>query len=389
MHQRNRVSHWRWAVWVCLFVLADAAQARSPFVGAVWLISGEARVSNPATPQRELRTLRLGDRLLENDTVRTGPDSEVVLRLLDGGYMALRPDAEVQLKAVQLGTEREPAFWVDLARGGLRLLSGQIGQTRPQAYRINTPTATVGIRGTDHEPYVIQPVNHTHENLPGTYDKVNSGVTVLTVQQRQLAIAPGQVGFARDLSGLNLSPKALLSLLMPVILKEIPAFYQPGPFDPELNRWSREASPQPWSPDRCEPGWVARTWLSELDRTLSEKNAAWLPRLFTPDATVRVATLDAQGAAQPAFELGAEAFFREAAESLRGLTVRQHTRLSVNASDPNPAQPCTSVNVSSTVSEAGTSFGRRFEATTVEMFQLKLDMGGNWRAQRAELQLRP
>jgi hypothetical protein len=42
----------------------------------------------------------------------------------------------------------EPALWLRLVRGGLRAVTGGIAALRPGAFRVATPTATIGVRGT-------------------------------------------------------------------------------------------------------------------------------------------------------------------------------------------------------------------------------------------------
>jgi len=98
-------------------------------------------------------------------------------------------------------------------------ITGIIGKQDKERYHLHTPTATIGIRGTDHEPMVVLPPlpGETSTIPPGTYDKVNVGATILTTQAGVTMIAPNQVGFAAE------PDKA------PMILPRIPDFYQAAP----------------------------------------------------------------------------------------------------------------------------------------------------------------
>ncbi|HXA48414.1 MAG TPA: hypothetical protein VNW52_12340, partial [Burkholderiaceae bacterium] len=82
-----------------------------------------------------------------------------------------------------------------------------------------TPNATIGIRGTDHEPVVVvePPAGTVVNNPAGTYDKVNVGATSLTTQAGTAIIGPNQVGYAA-------SPTQA-----PVLLPRLPNFYQATP----------------------------------------------------------------------------------------------------------------------------------------------------------------
>lgn len=101
----------------------------------------------------------------------------------------------------------------------MRSITGWIGKTNPQAYAIKTPVATIGVRGTDHETMVIlapesgQPQS---AGVPGTYDKVNQGSTVVRTDKGSVVVTPNQAAFA------ELEGKAA-----PRLLASIPDFYKP------------------------------------------------------------------------------------------------------------------------------------------------------------------
>jgi hypothetical protein len=81
-------------------------------------------------------------------------------------------------------------------------------------YRIDTPTATIGVRGTDHEPLVIPPGSADGE--PGTYDRVHAGETSLRTQRGEVRVRPAQAGFTPHGGGL------------PRMLERVPGRYRPG-----------------------------------------------------------------------------------------------------------------------------------------------------------------
>jgi hypothetical protein len=89
---------------------------------------------------------------------------------------------------------------MSLVRGALRSITGWIGKLNPSGYRVTTATATVGIRGTDHEVTVVEAgIGRDH---PGTYDSVLEGATVVRSAQGELHLEAGQHGFAaRDGQG--------------------------------------------------------------------------------------------------------------------------------------------------------------------------------------------
>jgi hypothetical protein len=124
-------------------------------------------------------------------------------------------------------------FGLRMLVGALRLISGWTAQANKDRYRIATPTATIGIRGTDHEPYVLSAdLAATLKQPEGTYNKVNRGGTTLAAAGGQLEINAGQVGFAPGKTGAK--SRALMTALLPSLLEQVPGFFVPGQFDAEL-----------------------------------------------------------------------------------------------------------------------------------------------------------
>ena len=97
--------------------------------------------SNAAAPQQ---TLRAGD------VIVTQSGGQLVLKLDDGAMLLVRDSAHVRLETLSAQAQAEqPAQVFRVVVGGLRFVTGLIGKQQPAAIRILTPTATVGIRGTD------------------------------------------------------------------------------------------------------------------------------------------------------------------------------------------------------------------------------------------------
>jgi len=111
---------------------------------------------------------------------------------------------------------------VSLLKGGFRSVTGLIGQLNRAGYRITTPSATIGIRGTDHEPFVVTPATaQALQMAAGTYDRVHSGQTFIQNRQGLTQFAnPNQTLFVSDTSApprlLPTPPPALYRVPTPV-----------------------------------------------------------------------------------------------------------------------------------------------------------------------------
>ncbi len=93
------------------------------------------------------RALASGDAIERGDRVITAGNGVAVLRLDDDSRMTLRPNSEFSIEALDSG--ERPSALLNLLRGGLRLVTGLIGRVNPAGYRVQTPNATIGIRGTE------------------------------------------------------------------------------------------------------------------------------------------------------------------------------------------------------------------------------------------------
>ena len=126
---------------------AFALQAASQHVARVSMTVGQAQrigVSGCAEP------LLLGALLQEQDRIITGKDAMVILVFSDQARVALRPESELVIRSYKIdpsGTDTQ--MHLDLVRGTVRQISGQAAHRQPERYRLNTPIAAIGVRGTD------------------------------------------------------------------------------------------------------------------------------------------------------------------------------------------------------------------------------------------------
>jgi len=96
-----------------------------------------------------LSRLAKGAELDGGDVVLTGTEGRAQIRFTDGGLVALYPDSQFTVTRYADGAGTgEDHFVVNLLRGGMRALTGLIGKRNPASYKVITPTAVVGIRGS-------------------------------------------------------------------------------------------------------------------------------------------------------------------------------------------------------------------------------------------------
>jgi hypothetical protein len=180
----------------CPFLSMQAQSALAAVAGHVQFVHGTVQV---ATPGGQVRTIQKGEVVNEGDTLTSAADASAQIRMQDGGLIAVRPDTRMKFDQFRFSGKEdgEERSFFSLFKGGFRAVTGLIGRINKQNYKITTPSATIGIRGTDHETYEIVPGSALAQVAPvGTYSKVNTGGTTLTTDRGTINVLPNQMGFA-------------------------------------------------------------------------------------------------------------------------------------------------------------------------------------------------
>jgi hypothetical protein len=123
--------------------------------------------------------------LENNTTITTGAKSYAVLKFEDGTVVVLKENSAFQVQDYRYNAkapERSNVLF-NLARGGLRMITGLISSKNRDALKVATPTATIGIRGTEFLAELVNPL----------IVQVVSGVLSVTNAAGVVTVAAGQV----------------------------------------------------------------------------------------------------------------------------------------------------------------------------------------------------
>ena len=113
-------------------------------------VSQLAGVLSVQKPDGSIRVLSPKSEISSGDVLSTQRDSFAEIKFSDGAKVTLKPNTSVKIETF-IFQEAEPAkdsFVYGLLKGGLRAVTGLVGKRNPDAYRLGTATATIGIRGT-------------------------------------------------------------------------------------------------------------------------------------------------------------------------------------------------------------------------------------------------
>jgi len=379
----------------------------------VWRLRGEVSASGT---EGLARPLHEGSPVYVGELIRATSTGEAVLKTADAGIVAVRPGSEFIAERFAAEGKTTDRQIVRLITGSLRIISGWIARLNHPEHRIITPSATIGIRGTDHEPYVLAANMANNVNRPGTYDKVNRGATSLEANGGSVLIDQGRVGFARDPNSTPPATRALMTLLLPTLLARVPDFYVPGAFDAELDRYSAtadtqsrqqlenlqsgvpDAAPEPAAtppqpattqapaivPAGCVPEAIAADWLNRLDTAIPGRDIKTVLGLFAADATARASVRNADNKLT-VIELNRDEIVQSTLSAMIGLKDYRQRRIAVEARliEGENAGDCRRIETRSVVIEQGLMNDKPYRFEASETYWLEL-LDGEWQATRAE-----
>jgi hypothetical protein len=108
---------------------------------------GVAAVVRNTVSQLEPRVTRIakGDEVVRNEVVRTAADSDARLVFRDDTNLSLGPGSTLKLDRTVFDDPKAGDIAIKLTSGAFRFVTGN---SNKEAYVINTPIATMGVRGT-------------------------------------------------------------------------------------------------------------------------------------------------------------------------------------------------------------------------------------------------
>ena len=160
---------------ILLLALASPARAAgapdgAAMVGEATLVIGVARLISTDGVERLVdrgTAIRVGDR------IETGAGGHVHLRCVDGARLSVRPASRLQVENYSRASDASAltAIKFRLDEGVVRSITGAWGEAERDRFRLNTPVAAIGVKGTD---FVVKSDGET------TLASVYTGAIMLT-----------------------------------------------------------------------------------------------------------------------------------------------------------------------------------------------------------------
>jgi hypothetical protein len=124
------------------------AKVQPAVVGEVTMVIGVAQLVGV---DGQGRRLVRGAPVSEGDAIETAAGGHVHLRFVDGGRLSVRPASRLLVENYARGDSQSggTAIRFRLVEGGVRSITGAWGQAERERFRLNTPLAAIGVKGTD------------------------------------------------------------------------------------------------------------------------------------------------------------------------------------------------------------------------------------------------
>ncbi|RME34318.1 MAG: hypothetical protein D6786_05285 [Gammaproteobacteria bacterium] len=153
--------------------------------GKVYFATGNASLVRDGRPL----PLRRGAAVESGDTIETG-NGRAQIRFRDGHFVSLQPDTTFKVDRFEYEEQKqEGKGFFSLVKGGLRAISGLIGRKDREAYRLKTPVATIGIRGTE---YLVKLNGGLYVNVGDGSIWIKNEAGELVLLAGQSAVVPGE-----------------------------------------------------------------------------------------------------------------------------------------------------------------------------------------------------
>ncbi len=142
----QRAVFWILSLYLCLGFAEQSFAASSQAAEAARVIA----VTPGAFVQRgnERTPLKLKDPLYKEDQVSTNATGKLQLLFADDTTVAVAPDSMVNIADFSFGGPAKASFALGVGRGLARVVTGKVVEQNREGFKVTTPHATVGIRGT-------------------------------------------------------------------------------------------------------------------------------------------------------------------------------------------------------------------------------------------------
>lgn len=154
--------------------------------GWVYDASGDVSI---AVGKKPARSAIKNDAIASDTVINTGDKAYAVLKFEDGQVVVMQSNSTFHVREYRYEPDKieKSNILFSMLKGGMRFVTGLIGQRNKTAFKLSTPNMTIGIRGTE---FMVAMVNNS------MYSQVVSGSIGLTNAAGTVALSAGQAAVA-------------------------------------------------------------------------------------------------------------------------------------------------------------------------------------------------
>ena len=142
MNSKIRLTRKFGLLYLTVLVVGPAAATDAQKVGQAEIVRNEVVNATEA----QLVLINVGDDVLRDEIIRTGADADARFSLIDNTKLTLGPASTLKIDRAILANESSyKQITIRLTEGAFRFITGNSGK---KSYKIETPTASIGVRGT-------------------------------------------------------------------------------------------------------------------------------------------------------------------------------------------------------------------------------------------------
>ena len=139
--------------WVAIALLSLAAPALAADVGLVKVSKGSVQIQRGS----EKLPAPVGAAIQPNDVIVTGADGSAGVTFIDNSLVSVGPNSVFAIDKYSFDTTtHQGEFQGNLRQGRLAAISGKMVKQSPESMKIRTPSAIMGVRGTEFVVEVAQ-----------------------------------------------------------------------------------------------------------------------------------------------------------------------------------------------------------------------------------------
>ena len=134
------------ALMLPMVLAVGVAVAAAEDAGQIKVSTGSAQIERSG----KKLPAKVGQVVQQGDVVITGSDGSVGITFRDNSLVSIGPDSVLAIdRFVFDSTTHQGAFDSSLKQGTLAVVSGKLAKQSPEAMKVKTPAAILGVRGTE------------------------------------------------------------------------------------------------------------------------------------------------------------------------------------------------------------------------------------------------